>query len=62
VGIAHELLTATAAVIGCSRSKLDALPGLDADSDWAKRLVQLVCDQGDYRAIVTGGKTITDLL
>jgi NAD(P)-dependent dehydrogenase (short-subunit alcohol dehydrogenase family) len=49
VGIAHELLRAGATVIGCSRSKLDALPGIE--SVWADRSAQLVCDQGDYRAI-----------
>jgi NAD(P)-dependent dehydrogenase (short-subunit alcohol dehydrogenase family) len=51
VGIAHELLRAGATVIGCSRSKLDALPGVDAEPDWAGRSAQLVCDQGEYRAI-----------
>jgi NAD(P)-dependent dehydrogenase (short-subunit alcohol dehydrogenase family) len=49
LGIAHELLRAGATVIGCSRSKLDALPGIEPD--WAQRCAQLVCDQGDYRAI-----------
>jgi NAD(P)-dependent dehydrogenase (short-subunit alcohol dehydrogenase family) len=51
VGIAHELLRAGATVIGCSRGPLDALPGTDADPDWARRSSQLVCDQGDYAAI-----------
>ena len=51
VGIAHELLRAGATVIGCSRSRLDALPGTDADPDWASRSAQMTCDQGDYRAI-----------
>jgi NAD(P)-dependent dehydrogenase (short-subunit alcohol dehydrogenase family) len=51
VGIAHELLRAGATVVGCSRKPLDAIPGTDADPDWAKRSAQLVCDQGDYRAI-----------
>ena len=51
VGIAHELLRAGAAVIGCSRSPLDALPGTDAEPDWARRSAQMTCDQGDYRAI-----------
>jgi NAD(P)-dependent dehydrogenase (short-subunit alcohol dehydrogenase family) len=48
-GIAHELLRAGATVIGCSRSKLDELPGIEPD--WAPRSAQLVCDQGDYRAV-----------
>jgi NAD(P)-dependent dehydrogenase (short-subunit alcohol dehydrogenase family) len=51
VGIAHELLRAGATVIGCSRSPLDALPGVDAESGWAARSAQMVCDQGDYHAI-----------
>ena len=33
VGIAHELLRAGATVVGCSRSPLDTIPGIDAD--WA---------------------------
>ncbi|MFZ0231124.1 MAG: SDR family NAD(P)-dependent oxidoreductase [Mycobacterium sp.] len=49
VGIAHELLRAGATVVGCSRSPLDAIPGIDAD--WAARASQRVCDQGDYRSI-----------
>ena len=32
VGIAHELLGAGATVIGCSRSKLDTLPGADQEN------------------------------
>jgi NAD(P)-dependent dehydrogenase (short-subunit alcohol dehydrogenase family) len=51
VGIAHELLRAGATVIGCSRSKLDVLPGTEAEPDWARRSAQMTCDQGDYRAI-----------
>ena len=51
IGIAHELLRAGATVIGCSRSKLDALPGTEAEPDWARRSAQMTCDQGDYRAI-----------
>jgi NAD(P)-dependent dehydrogenase (short-subunit alcohol dehydrogenase family) len=51
VGIAHELLRAGATVIGCSRSQLDALPGVEAEADWARRSAQMTCDQGDYRAI-----------
>jgi NAD(P)-dependent dehydrogenase (short-subunit alcohol dehydrogenase family) len=49
VGIAHELLRAGATVIGCSRSKLDALPGIEPE--WSDRSAQLVCDQGDYHVI-----------
>jgi NAD(P)-dependent dehydrogenase (short-subunit alcohol dehydrogenase family) len=49
VGIAHELLRAGATVIGCSRSPLDAIPGIEAD--WAGRASQKVCDQGDFRSI-----------
>jgi NAD(P)-dependent dehydrogenase (short-subunit alcohol dehydrogenase family) len=49
VGIAHELLRAGATVVGCSRSALDTIPGIDAD--WAPRAGQKVCDQGDYRSI-----------
>jgi NAD(P)-dependent dehydrogenase (short-subunit alcohol dehydrogenase family) len=51
VGIAHELLRAGATVIGCSRSPLDIIPGIDAEPDWTKRASQQVCDQGDYRSI-----------
>jgi NAD(P)-dependent dehydrogenase (short-subunit alcohol dehydrogenase family) len=49
VGIAHELLRAGAIVVGCARSQLDAIPGID--ETWADRAWQKVCDQGDYRAI-----------
>ena len=49
VGIAHELLRAGATVIGCSRSKLDELPGITPE--WSSRCAQMTCDQGDYRAI-----------
>src|ERR1700683_2564006 len=49
VGIAHELLRAGATVIGCSRSPLDTIPGID--TQWASRASQQVCDQGDYRSI-----------
>src|SRR6202034_4948426 len=49
VGIAHELLRAGATVVGCSRSPLDAIPGID--TEWAARASQQVCDQGDYRSI-----------
>ena len=51
VGIAHELLRAGATVIGCSRSPLDTIPGVDADPSWTARASQKVCDQGDYRSI-----------
>ena len=51
VGIAHELLRAGATVIGCSRSPLDAIPGIGAEPDWAARASQKVCDQGDYHSI-----------
>ncbi|MDA2891591.1 SDR family oxidoreductase [Mycolicibacterium sp. BiH015] len=51
VGIAHELLRAGATVIGCSRSALAALPGTEEHPQWQQRSAQLVCDQGDYRAI-----------
>jgi NAD(P)-dependent dehydrogenase (short-subunit alcohol dehydrogenase family) len=51
VGIAHELLRAGATVIGCSRLRLDTMPGVDAEPDWAARASQKVCDQGDYRSI-----------
>ena len=47
VGIAHELLRAGATVIGCSRSPLNTIPGIDADPSWAARASQKVCDQGD---------------
>ena len=51
VGIAHELLRAGATVIGCSRSALDAIPGVDSEPGWAEHSGQMVCDQGDYHAI-----------
>ncbi len=51
VGIAHELLHAGATVIGCSRSRLDAIPGVESHPEWVARSAQLVCDQGDYHAI-----------
>jgi NAD(P)-dependent dehydrogenase (short-subunit alcohol dehydrogenase family) len=51
VGIAHELLRVGATVIGCFRSKLDGIPGADADGAWLQRSAQMVCDQGDFRAI-----------
>ena len=51
VGIAHELLRAGATVIGCSRSPLDTIPGIDTEPDWAARSLQKVCDQGNYHSI-----------
>ena len=51
VGIAHELLGAGATVVGCSRSPLHTIPGVDAESGWAERSHQMICDQGDYHAI-----------
>jgi len=50
-GIAHELLRAGATVVGCSRSPLNAVPGVDAEPGWAERSHQMACDQGDYHAI-----------
>lgn len=49
VGIAHELLRAGATVVGCARSPLDTIPGIEPD--WTERAFQRVCDQGDYRGI-----------
>lgn len=60
VGIAHELLRAGATVVGCSRSPLDALPGADAEPDWAGRSTQMVCEQGDYHAIDTFVAKVAD--
>src|ERR1700727_1676253 len=51
VGIAHELLRAGAKVIGCSRSPLSTIPGVDTESDWAPRSSQRVSDQGASRSI-----------
>lgn len=51
LGIAHELLRAGATVIGCSRGRLDAIPGAADNPGWLARSSQRVCDQGDYRAI-----------
>jgi NAD(P)-dependent dehydrogenase (short-subunit alcohol dehydrogenase family) len=51
VGIAHELLRAGATVVGCSRSKLDAIPATADHPEWVARSAQMVCDQGDYRSI-----------
>lgn len=60
VGIAHELLRAGANVIGCSRSRLDGLPGADTNPDWVARSAQMVCDQGDYAAIDTFVQQVAD--
>jgi NAD(P)-dependent dehydrogenase (short-subunit alcohol dehydrogenase family) len=60
VGIAHELLRAGATVIGCSRSPLDSMPGLGDHPEWLQRSAQLVCDQGDYRAIDQLVSTVAD--
>ena len=51
VGIAHELLRGGATVIGCSRSPLGTIPGIDAKPDWSARASQKVCDQGDCHSI-----------
>jgi NAD(P)-dependent dehydrogenase (short-subunit alcohol dehydrogenase family) len=51
VGIAHELLRAGATVVGCARSPVDTIPGIDTEPGWAARASQKVCDQGDYRSI-----------
>ena len=51
VGIARELLRAGATVIGCSRSPLGTIPGVDAEPGWAERSDQMTCDQGDSHAI-----------
>jgi len=40
VGIAHELLRAGATVVGCSRSPLDAIPGVGAEAGWVGRAFQ----------------------
>ena len=61
VGIAHELLRAGATVIGCSRSKLDGIPGADQDRDWVRRSAQMVCDQGDFRAIDAMVSEVADI-
>ncbi|MCV7317533.1 SDR family oxidoreductase [Mycolicibacillus parakoreensis] len=60
VGIAHELLRAGATVVGCSRTPLDAIPGVEQSPGWAQRSAQLVCDQGDYRAIDTTVQQVVD--
>jgi NAD(P)-dependent dehydrogenase (short-subunit alcohol dehydrogenase family) len=60
LGIAHELLRAGATVIGCSRTALDALPGVESEPEWLLRSAQLVCDQGDYHAIDTFVQQVTD--
>jgi NAD(P)-dependent dehydrogenase (short-subunit alcohol dehydrogenase family) len=60
VAIAHELLRAGATVVGCSRSPLDRIPGVDREPQWAERSAQMVCDQGDYRAIDAMVKHVVD--
>ena len=51
VGIAHELLRVGATVVGCSRSPLPVLPGVDDIPGATDRSAQWVCDQGDHGAI-----------
>jgi NAD(P)-dependent dehydrogenase (short-subunit alcohol dehydrogenase family) len=51
VGIARELLTEGATVVGCSRSPLPALPGAAEIPGAEQRSAQWVCDQGDYGSI-----------
>lgn len=60
VGIAHELLRAGATVVGCSRKPMDAIPGVGENPDWVARSAQMVCDQGDYRAIDTMVAEVSD--
>ncbi len=60
VGVAHELLREGATVVGCSRSPMDALPGVDQEPRWARRSAHMVCDQGDYRAIDTFVQQVVD--
>lgn len=50
-GIAAELLSAGATVVGCSRGELPSLPGADGLDDDGARSRQWVCDQGDHQAI-----------
>jgi len=51
VGIARQLLTEGATVIGCSRKPLDVLPCASEVAGGAERSAQWVCDQGDYAAV-----------
>jgi len=51
VGIARKLLEAGAAVAGCSRRPLDALPAAEGIDGAADRSVQWVCDQSDWSSI-----------
>lgn len=60
VGIAHELLRAGATVVGCSRKPMDGIPGVSENADWISRSAQMVCDQGDYRAIDTMVREVID--
>ena len=51
VGIAHELLREGATVIGCARSELPGLPGVEGIDGGVERSRQWVCDQSDVEAI-----------
>jgi NAD(P)-dependent dehydrogenase (short-subunit alcohol dehydrogenase family) len=51
VGIARSLLEAGAAVVGCSRRELPALPAAEGIPGATQRSAQWVCDQGDWRQI-----------
>jgi len=51
VGIARRLLAEGAAVAGCSRRPLDALPAAQGVPGAADRSVQWVCDQSDWTQI-----------
>jgi NAD(P)-dependent dehydrogenase (short-subunit alcohol dehydrogenase family) len=51
VGIARRLLEAGAAVVGCSRRDLPALPAAEGIPGAERRSAQWVCDQGDWRQI-----------
>jgi NAD(P)-dependent dehydrogenase (short-subunit alcohol dehydrogenase family) len=50
-GIARRLLREGAAVAGCSRQPLDALPAAAGIDGAAERSVQWVCDQADWAQI-----------
>jgi NAD(P)-dependent dehydrogenase (short-subunit alcohol dehydrogenase family) len=51
VGIAHEFLRAGATVIGCSRRRMEGLPGADTVPGGVERSRQWVCDQDDWRQV-----------
>ncbi|MGH9026898.1 MAG: SDR family NAD(P)-dependent oxidoreductase [Acidimicrobiia bacterium] len=51
VGIARRLLGEGAAVAGCSRRPMDALPAAKGIADAGARSVQWVCDQADHTQI-----------